>query len=59
MMTGGSGVGGLPVIVEEENNMRQTPVVLLWHLGGVDDLNQDNDFIVGSLESVHDNNGVA
>lgn len=22
-------------------------------------LNQDNDFIVGSLESMHDNNGVA
>lgn len=28
-------------------------------LGGKDNLNQDNDFIVGSLESMHDNNGVA
>lgn len=53
----------MPVIVEEESNMRQTPVVLLQHLGGwgggVDNLNQDNDFIVGSLESMHDNNSVA
>lgn len=30
-----------------------------YDTSGVDDLNQDNDFIVGSLESMHDNNGVA
>lgn len=26
---------------------------------GVNNLNQDNDFIVANLESMHDNNGVA
>lgn len=50
-------------MVEEQNKTSQTPIVVImtpqWRSVEGGDLNQDNDFIVASVDSVRGNDGGA